>query len=371
MNIEVKKRLIACGYDYGFECPRLGSEETYPEYIRENVSVCVEKIKSHQNEDSITFAFMTDIHYLPLPHHDILLARAINAYKHICEEIQCDRLILGGDYIIDCPRENKLDGYEKLRDALMEFHYLPVNGNHDTGVLWDRVMEYEKPVNKLCRREVYNAFYDHLPEEKAVFGGGQAELYYYVDDHEKKVRYIMLDVCDEPDSYENTLNDELCISQKQLDWLANVALMTQYDMVLFAHSALRPSAIKKITAIKSKSSKLGVLMPLLDAYKRGERLEERFYEKEFALNISVDYSDKKRGNVVGLFVGHYHDDYVEYTDSGIPFVFSANFFMAECHVPRSVGDHSELLFDMVTIDRKNRTIYATRVGAGEDRTASY
>jgi len=371
MNEEVRKRLMECGYDYGFECPALGSDEPYPDYIRQNVEECIDRIRGHQNGDSITFAFMTDIHYLPLPHHDVLLERNINAYRNICKKVRCDKLILGGDYIIDSPKKDKLSGYRKLSDYLMEFGYFPVNGNHDSGLLWDIFMGYDKPVNMLSKEEIYDAFYHHLPQAGAVFDEAHQGLYYYVDDDDRKVRYIMLDICDLPEQYENTLSRTLAFSQKQLDWLANVALVTQYDIILVSHSVLRPSRAGNVDTVKQKSAYLGVILPLLDAYKNGERFEKRFFEGEFALRIEVDYSNIERGNILGVFVGHYHDDYLEYTESGVPVIFTANFFMAECHVPRRTGDKKELLFDIVTIDRKSRTIHMTRVGAGEDRVAVY
>ena len=33
MNPEIKKRLLECGYDYGFECPHFDSTDTYPDYL--------------------------------------------------------------------------------------------------------------------------------------------------------------------------------------------------------------------------------------------------------------------------------------------------------------------------------------------------
>lgn len=39
--------------------------------------------------------------------------------------------------------------------------------------------------------------------------------------------------------------------------------------------------------------------------------------------------------------------------------------------PRAGGDKSEVLFDIVTVDKGKRTVYLTRVGAGEDREVKY
>mgnify|MGYP003292539363 CR=1 FL=1 len=366
---EVKERLINLGYDYGFECPQLGSDDEYPEYLVEAADECIQKIKKYQNNGNITFAFMTDIHYFPLPHHEVLLKRNLNVYKSISEQVRCDKLILGGDYVIDSPKTQKLGGYQKLREAFLPFHYLPVNGNHDTGSLWDSFMGFETPVNKLRRTEVFHAFFDHLPEEGAVFNKNHKGLYYYVDDDGNKVRYVMLDICDNPEKYEGTLLGTLCISQSQLDWLSSEALITNYDIVIVAHSILSPLLIDEEK--KSLSRYLEVITRVLDAYRNGEAIREDLYEGDFALHVDVNFAECDRGDILGVFVGHYHDDKVEYTKSGIPCIFTANFTMAECKIPRKVGEKSELLFDMVTIDRKTHTLYLTRVGAGEDRVVKY
>lgn len=45
--------------------------------------------------------------------------------------------------------------------------------------------------------------------------------------------------------------------------------------------------------------------------------------------------------------------------------------LAECHEPRELGNEKELLFDVVTVDRKMRKITVTRIGSGEDRIVEY
>lgn len=371
MDIEVLECIRKVGYDQGFENPKFESKDTYPDYIKENVTESIEKIKKHQKKECVTFAFMTDIHYLPLPHHDVLLERNKNAYRSICENVQCDKLILGGDYIIDTFKKDKLDGFIRLSKELSEFHYLPVHGNHDCSALWDKYLGNERVHNKLNKPQLFKAFYSHLPAEGAVFNKDQRGLYYYVDDEEKNIRYIMLDICDAPAQYDDSFGNPFCISQSQLDWFTKKALMTQKDILVFAHSIRRD--VERKGEIVIHGEYLGVITQVLDAYKNGEKLEEHLYEDEFALNINVDFANMVRGDIAGIFAGHFHNDIVEYTKSGIPCVFTANFNMAECYisVPRVVGNKTEILFDIVTVDRQERVFYITRVGAGEDRIVKY
>lgn len=371
MNPEVKKRLLECGYDYGFECPRFESTDTYPDYIRETVEKGIAKIKAAENENTFTFAFMTDIHYLELPHHDVLLARNANAYRQIEKETDCRKLILGGDYIIDSPREKKAKGYANIKKAFADFDYFPCNGNHDDGSLWDRFMEREKPFDKFTRKDVYNAFYSHLSKRGAKFDDKNFGLYYYVDDHETRVRYICLDICNTPSCYDKKIGGIHTFGQGQIDWLINVALDTGYDIIINTHSVLRPTITDAEEKAKNQNIRLEILNLILDARKNGEKLSGTFYEDDAQVTVDVDFAGNNRGEVIAVMIGHFHRDYLMTSASKIPYIATANLFLAECHEEREIGNEKELLFDVVTVDRKQRKITVTRIGSGEDREAVY
>lgn len=372
MNPEVKKRLLECGYDYGFECPHFESTDTYPDYIRETVENGIKRIKAAENENTFTFAFMTDIHYLPMPHHDVLLQRNANAYRQIEKETGCTKLILGGDYIIDSPREKKAAGYAGVKEAFREFDYFPCNGNHDNGNLWDRFMEREKPFDKFTRKEIFDAFYSGLSERGARFDENKDNgLYYYVDDDKTRVRYICLDICNAPDYYDETLNGVHSFGQDQIDWFINVALQTEYDIIINTHSVLRPIGMTEDEKAKNQNSRLEILNFIVDAYKKGEKLSGTLYEDDLKVTVSADFGAENHGEIIAVMVGHFHRDYLMATDSGIPYIATANLFLAECHEPRNIGDETELLFDVATVDREARKITVTRIGSGEDRTINY
>ena len=372
MDPEVKRRLLECGYDYGFECPHFESTDTYPDYIRETVENGIKRIKAAENENTFTFAFMTDIHYLPMPHHDVLLQRNANAYRQIEKETGCTKLILGGDYIIDSPREKKASGYAGVKEAFKDFDYFPCNGNHDNGNLWDRFMEREKPFDKFTRKEIYDTFYSELSARGARFDENKDKgLYYYVDDDKTRVRYICLDICNTPDYYDETLNGAHTFGQDQIDWFINVALQTEYDIIINTHSVLRPIGMTEEEKAKNQNSRLEILNFIVDAYNKGERLSGTYYEDDLKVTVDTDFGAENHGEIIAVMVGHFHRDYLMATDSGIPYIATANLFLAECHEPRNIGDETELLFDVVTVDRERRKITVTRIGSGEDRTINY
>ena len=115
-----------------------------------------------------------------------------------------------------------------------------------------------------------------------------------------------------------------------------------------------------------------------DAYKKGEEISKSYYEDEpdFKLQVNTAFASSKKADVIGFFVGDYHIDAVEKSSAGIPYILTGNAVMYYASynpnsLPREDGDKSELLFDVMTINRKERTIHITRVGAGEDRIVKY
>ncbi len=72
-------------------------------------------------------------------------------------------------------------------------------------------------------------------------------------------------------------------------------------------------------------------------------------------------------------MGDYHyDDVVYYED--IPLILTGNAVMYDKGAKNRVrrdGDETELLFDVVTVDKEKRKIYVVRVGSGENREIKY
>ena len=162
------------------------------------------------------------------------------------------------------------------------------------------------------------------------------------------------------------------MSQEQLDWLCNEALKFDedgWDIIFIAHAFPKwdKDAREKDTEVK----RLEPLSYILDSYKKGDSISKEFFDDEFKNSINVDFSNYKRGNIIACIAGHYHADYEEYSNEGIPVIYTGNVIMYKYAVPRNDGDKTELLFDIVTVDRTNKVIHTTRIGAGEDRKIKY
>ena len=361
---------VAVGY---FWHPNSSNDE-YPDYIKEEVAESIETIKSVQNENTVSFVFATDVHYSKSTNHDIRMKRLTNAFKDIAEKTGIDMVVLGGDYVNDGVKEYKLDNYAELVKHLDGINYFPTNGNHDDNSIWDVYLEAPKSTNHLTTAEMYDTFYSHLEKKDVMFGDENKGLYYMLDDNEGKVRYIFLDSHDMEEIYDDNglllykKQHISAFSQKQIDWLVNKALSFDeegWGVVILAHSIMVPGR----TA--SEIEYIGFLSEILGAYRAGEKLQAKYNEGYFEISVDVDFASTKRGEVMGVFAGHTHNDLCTTDENNIPYINTSCVIMYKGDESRTDGDKTEMLFDVVTIDKEKQIIYITRVGAGEDREVSY
>lgn len=370
-----------CGYeDIGYMPVPLTSEEEYPPYIRDEVKRVVKKVQSAQNEHTLTFAFMTDIHYALNHNHTVRFKRTMRAYREIASRAHIDRLILGGDYTNEGCKEYKSEAFRELRAMLGGNGYFPVNGNHDDGSIWDEsYIKADKAENHLTHTDLYNLFYNHLPSEGAEFDEKNHSLYYLCDDKNTKTRYIFLDSGDVPYMFdENGMlkysgQHLFAMSQAQLDWLTDTALNFPeegWSVMFFLHSVLRPEDVEAPQPIREN---LEILRRIVMSYKKGEDCRFEFGVDELKRTVDAKFASGKSAEIIGIFCGDYHYDEITHYDD-VPIILTGNAVMYDKltrNQKREDATKSELLFDIVTIDKEKRSIDIVRVGAGEDRVTKY
>ncbi len=359
---EIRKReSIEVGYvNFGYFSPELSSTDEYPDYIKAEAQRCIAEIKSHKTDDSVTFGFMTDIHYSDTPNHNVRTKRLTNAYKEISNAVGADMLILGGDYVNDGKKAYKLNNYKMLAEHLKGIKYYPVNGNHDDNSIWDLYTENEVSENHISAKEIYNCLYAGLADRGAEFNETAFGLYYMYNDNKAKIRYIFLDTSDIPEKYDEkgklkyTKQHTFGMQDEQKEWFINKVLR-------FNESGWRVI----ITAHSVKEQHLEFICDTADAFNSRERIEKSYPQEDYKLNVCADFSNAN-AEIICFLCGHEHADFTEYTKGGIPCIYFGNVIMYKTALPRIDGEKSELLFDFITVTEDE--IYLTRVGAGEDRT---
>ncbi len=367
------------GYEEGgYMPPVLSSSDEYPDYIEAEVMESVKSIQEHQGFDTFTFGFMTDLHYASCYNHYIRMKRNVNSYREITKRAHVDRLILGGDYTNEGCKEYKADCFRELRAHFADVDYYPINGNHDDGTIWDKsYLKAEKSTNHLTHEDLYKLFYNHLPSKGAEFDKKNEGLYYLINDKVNKVRYVCLDSNDVPYIFDE--NGKLkydgqhlfIMSQAQLDWLCNTALSFDeegWSVLFFSHSHLAEGEDRPLFI------NLYCMREIIAAFKHREKCSFTYGEGDFKRYVDADFSKGIGAEVIGCFIGDHHIDRVD-TYRGVVYVLTANsvnYYAGQpTWVPRGDGDKREILYDIVTVDKKQRKMFITRVGAGEDRTVEY
>lgn len=369
--------------------------QTLPSYW---VSYLQDKIKRIQllqqtSEKSFSLAFMTDLHYKGAPASVApLLAERIMDACHI------PYTVLAGDSQRSrwrLTKEEVLKEASELEELLSPIRnrLLQIEGNHDCvygeldrdgdGVISNTFADgTAKPANL---RETYvhsctpEEIYDMIYRKVAQIPGihfSKSKCAYYIDDKEDSVRYIGLNSQCNPYELQNDGTAKypkmwlFQFTQPQLDFLTEVLQSVpgeDWSVVVFAHCPLDPG-IGDYEIIKG----------ILSAYQRktayrGEypgRTENGFDK----VAVDVDFS-KSRGTLVGYFSGHVHTDTMAYVEN-IPVLTTACVAYHNRKFPdrteaEVLGTLDECSLDVFTVDPERRTVYATRIGYGEDRTFTY
>lgn len=367
---------------------KIGATEI-PEYWQEHIETKITTIKNLHKQfgkDCFSFIFMTDIHYPSnLGKLSPKLARKIS------DECSIKYVLCGGDTQTrgcyntkeEVVAENLLidEFFKPISDRLLR-----IEGNHDGSYgkvdkdgngLWENtgkpVEDYETYIHNLTPQELH----EHIYRKVGAVGNvrfDETGTAYYIDDIANNVRYIGLNTqynkyelkADETQKYPKMWLFHF--GQKQFDFLINEALVdgmrNNTEVVIFAHCPITIS-------IRDREVMVGVL----NAFKNKTTYNGK-YAGEFgydAVSVSVDFTNAK-GNLVGYFSGHNHVDSIENT-SGITVVGTRSDAKQEntddLKAERIEGTITEQSFDVFTVNPTNRTIYATKIGAGADRIINY
>lgn len=369
-------------YDDGSEwvkAEKYISEDWYVE-----IENSIEKINGLELSDEsniIKFIFASDIHLDP----DESLSN-IQSIGEICAELMKSAdipfFITGGDnctqssgYMPNVFEENMKNLLEQL-SPIPQKNILLAVGNHDgaTGYYeeYGELGYYRYQLNNEQRSSVFFDWQRETNPNKHFDSDG---TYYYMDDAATKTRYIILNsFWNEYAGNEDGLvtdiyhafNHTPIFGQKQLDWFSEEALDMPpgYGAIIITHYAPDAKDYELFKGIVDAFSNRGIY--------EGEYVGEAEW---LSSNVSVNYEDCF-GEIIAVFQGHKHIDAVYEQFENVPCInittTGAYWAVKDENVEERVkGSSSEFAVDAVILDRKQRTIYCIRVGAGEDRMIKY
>lgn len=368
----------------------LSSGDIYPAYLQQEARQSIAEILAASDENAASIAFLTDIHYTPCENDHIRLTRTLNTYREIAGSVKLDGIALGGDRIYEACKDMRAKGILHYRNHFEGIPSFPVCGNHDPGVQWDNyVLEGSPAVNRFTKQDMFEGSYAHLKTANAVFNPNDPDnqLYYYWDRPDQKIRYIFLDSSDVPQTLDESGKmvynpiGYLAFSQKQMDWVANQALNLPeegWTVLFFVHHIVDPDQAYDYEVAVQKNRHTQAMVLLLDAYREGTDVDKTLYVEhpDFTLRMNYRFSEYHRATVAGVIMGHTHTDYAQYSKTGIPYIHTACAYaddvFCNAEAPRRIdGTKDEILFDIVTVSKTKKTLYLTRVGAGDNREFPY
>ena len=294
--------------------------ETVPSYYHDNGYIegkfnAIETTMNGCIANGDAFIFSTDQHW------GLNQQKSISLINLISKRCKIPRLFTGGDSADYASAEF----YDRLNKNFNGKIY-NVMGNHD----W---------MSPTTTNELFNMA--DLGKGEQV--GNPIEHYFYIDNPQQKIRYIVLNAF-------VRLSGSSVVSgynSDQLDWLTNTALdaSSDWDYIVFTHW------IGTMTA--GSASGVSDFRNALDAF-----------------NADTSHN----GKIIAIIQGHSHYDAVFHTTGGIPIItttcdknvawISGGTDMEPWITSdRIAGTISEQAFDVMILNKSARTITAVRIGA--------
>lgn len=397
-----------------------GGSDGIPEYWHEHLNQKIARIKELQDaggKDCFSSVVIADIHM-----ESNLAKLAPLLAKKIAEECGIKHILILGD---TQTRHGANHDYAYIENEWVEIENMlsPIRnqllitlGNHDGSydiidenndgvaddITGDGVVDshdknvYNYPPQKLHER----AFRKVRCIDNVHFsadGNG-----YYVDDTGSKVRYIILNShvnkyelnADGSMKYNNMQNFRF--GQSQYDMVIEALKSVpsdEWSVIFGSHVPLDRSGeyIYWGGTVDSNGAQTGnpadcvVMMRTLNAYYKKTTYSGSFAGSQNgfdAVSVNVDFSDAK-GQIMAYHGGHVHKDTAWGTSYGWNGAEHSDFFIISTRSDGRVENESALMnervagtiteqsFDVFTYNKAERKIYATKIGAGDDRVISY
>ena len=289
-----------------------------PDYYKPHIAEKALRVKELANGCAAygdVFIFITDQHWT------INQKNSLALIKYLEENVNIPRLFSGGD------EANAANGdfCRQIRDV---FH----------GKIYHAVGNHEYFVHTTGSQLYYD--FDSFNDDQI---GTLDRHYYYVDNPQQQIRYIVLNSFCEMD--ETSVGATPGYEQEQLDWLRDVALDVPagWTILVFTHMFMNVTMAANTLSMTSYAQ---ACMNVLDAYD-GE------------------------GTIAAVIQGHTHRDRLASTPSGIPVIITtcdkngqwiSSTGDADLLVDRSSGTIREQAFDVMVLNKRDRTITAVRIG---------
>ena len=339
---------------------KLEQENALPSYYDTYIASKCDTINALVPTNGVQFAFITDPHInigTPALHSKALL-------NYISRHTLVDTVVCGGDLANGGTKNGAPEFAQLIRDGYdyinpdNHWNVLSVAGNHDTGIEYNEDLT---PTAKLISDKILARNTPPIIKNLTnLTYDPSGPLNYFVDNDTEKVRYIVMSagLKGYDSSADESYTDEYI-------WLCNALASTPsgYTVVVFNH------VIYIHTTDSAPNIFILELLTVCDQY--NSRGKSAMYNSR--PETVFDFSNA--GGTVACWVGgHLHADKSTTSTGGIPVIVTTtdNGSVDEnSGAGREIGTVNEQAFDVITLNISTKTINATRIGGGSDRTFTY
>lgn len=333
------------------------------DYYKNHLKAKEELIKTHSDGfDKFSFIFLTDVHVRHNSKH------SFGMIKDIMNQCAISTVLGGGDwntaYNYDYMGVTALtQDFDEIRKLTNGYPMIKTVGNHE----W-AYGGFDNPHN-VSTAWVYNRYYrdDEANKNKDIVYGSDG-TYFYQDDNTNKVRYVSVNTMDYPSELTPTTNNKIYrfhVGEDQILWLKTEAFNLPDDdwyLVVLSHVPIWKAGDDPY----NNGESIDALAALFDNADELQQMVKDFYDK-------TGYAAGYKGTMICWLAGHVHRDSVFRfgVDSHIITTCGDTLVSGNQTLTRERETISEQAFDVFTVDKATRTVYVTRIGAGEDRTFTY
>ena len=350
-----------------------------PTYIIEEAKRVATLVSSKKAVNSFSFIAITDTHHATGGNTPVSVIHAGMGAEYIRRYTQIDMFTMLGDYIGGSDGDTKTGAtneffavHKAMYSAGNGIKQLWLRGNHDRLLQSGGTTATDE---EFTVDEMYAYIGSNNYEAISANDSGD---YGYIDFERKKIRVVFLNTSDDDGTY-------VWCTPAQIQWIADNALNlsdkenpTEWGIIILSHVPLWGNVFDYITSIQT----------MLDAYNTGGS------GSIVISSTTITYDFSIHGEIICFVNGHTHNFATTNTPNGIPcfsipqacaeryneYATSSDSFSAwgeldesgnPVYYKKTVDTEQDTSFNVVTIDRKNRKIYAHCYGAGIDREMDY
>ena len=309
-------------------------------------------------------------------HMDRNNGRSFSLMHALLRDIDLENIIVGGDFVENPAVTTKADVLRQIQEVVVGFgpywgRLLTVVGNHDDNTASRRWAE------TLQGTELYDAILKHMGGAVTF---GPDKTYYYKDDTINKVRYLVLNSSNVPRVQDGTGVKYNSIQlhlyqQEQIRWVADTGLDVpgnDWSVIVTSHAPPYEPGVKGYDFPTLNEALMRGVIGAFNNKGTYSGTSPSNVPSEFKASVTADFTGKG-GQVLAWFCGHVHHDNVVQMPEGISLISVLNDGSVRwLNSPKNTpGTTNEQAFDVITVNKNERKLYVTRVGAGADRVVSY